>query len=172
MKILVTLILLFHLPFMGSAHDYYFAFAEVEFNQMTNRFEGTIIFTTHDLEKSIQKDYPQFPIMDTMTLANPEFEILKKSILDGFFIQVNGQKENIQLEILGVENFLTGTTNVYFESDRIESLGSVKFGFKLLMSDYDGQQNKIAFKYGDLKETLYFMNRENEQTLNFNIESK
>ena len=92
--------------------------------------------------------------------------------MDGFFIQVNGQKENIQLEILGVENFLTGTTNVYFESDRIESLGSVKFGFKLLMSDYDGQQNKIAFKYGDLKETLYFMNRENEQTLNFNIESK
>jgi len=63
---------------MSSAHDYYFAFAEVEYNEISKRFEGTIIFTTHDLEKSIQKDHPQFPIMDTMTLANPEFEILKK----------------------------------------------------------------------------------------------
>jgi hypothetical protein len=168
MKAVFTLILLFTLPFIGNAHDYYFAFAEVEYNSNSQRFEGTIVFTTHDLEKAIQKDYPEFPIMDTMTLNNPAFTLVKESILEGFYIQVNGIPQKLTLEILGVENFLTGTSNVYFQSEKIESVNEIKFGFNLLMNEYDGQQNKIAFTYGELKETLYFINRENVQTLNIN----
>ena len=106
--------------------------------------------------------------MDTMSVRNPGFELVRERINEGFYIQVNGLRQKIKLEFLGIENFLTGTTNIYFQSERIESISDIKFGFKLLMDEYDGQQNKIAFKYGELKETLYFINQENEQTLNIN----
>lgn len=168
MKALLTLILFLSLSFFSKAHEYYFAFAEVEYNAESQRFEGTIIFTTHDLEKAIQQEHPEFPIMDTMSVNNPAFIRIKQRINDGFYIEVNGNKRRLQLEFLGIENFLTGTTNIYFQSEKIESINEINFGFKLLMDEYDGQQNKIAFKYGELKETLYFINQENEQTLNIN----
>lgn len=168
MKAVLVLILFLSLSVVSRAHEYYFAFAEVEYNVETQRFEGTIIFTTHDLEKAIQEEHPEFPIMDTMSVRNPGFELVRERIKEGFYIQVNGLRQKIKLEFLGIENFLTGTTNIYFQSERIESISDIKFGFKLLMDEYDGQQNKIAFKYGELKETLYFINQENEQTLNIN----
>ena len=168
MKVVLAFILFLSLSVVSRAHEYYFAFAEVEYNVETQRFEGTIIFTTHDLEKAIQEEYPEFPIMDTMSVRNQHFSQVGERINDGFYIQVNGQRQKIKLEFLGIENFLTGTTNIYFQSEKIESINDIKFGFKLLMDEYDGQQNKIAFKYGERKETLYFINQENEQTLNIN----
>ncbi|MFZ9028686.1 MAG: DUF6702 family protein [Crocinitomicaceae bacterium] len=166
MKAILALILFLSASVITRAHEYYFAFAEVEYNVEAQRFEGTIIFTTHDLEKAIKEEHPEFPIMDTMSVRNPRFAHVGKRIEEGFYIQVNGQREKIKLEFLGIENFLTGTTNIYFQSERIESISDIKFGFKLLMNDYEGQQNKIEFKYGELKKTLYFINQENEQTLN------
>ncbi len=106
--------------------------------------------------------------MDTMNVKNPNFALVRERINNGFYIQINGSEQRVELDILGVENFLTGTTNIYFQSEKIEFISELKFGFKLLMDEYDGQQNKIAFKYGELKETLYFINQENEQTLNIN----
>ena len=35
------------------AHEFYFAYAELTYNELQQRFEGTIIFTTHDLERAI-----------------------------------------------------------------------------------------------------------------------
>ncbi len=168
MKAVLTLILFLSLSFLSFGHEYFFAFAEVEYNEKTQRFEGTIIFTTHDLEKAIQREHPEFPIMDTMNVKNPNFALVRERINNGFYIQINGSEQRVELDILGVENFLTGTTNIYFQSEKIEFISELKFGFKLLMDEYDGQQNKIAFKYGELKETLYFINQENEQTLNIN----
>jgi hypothetical protein len=36
------------------AHEFYFAYAELAYNEMNQKFEGTLIFTTHDLEKALE----------------------------------------------------------------------------------------------------------------------
>lgn len=166
MRNVLALILFLFVSLASQAHDYFFAFAEVEYNPVTNRFEGTIIFTTHDLEKSIQKKHPEFPIMDTLELGSREFEFVKMKILDGFSITVGEQR--IHINLVGMENFLMGTSNIYFESEEIEDPAEVTFSFNLLMDEYEGQQNKMSFKMEDRKETLYFINNESKQTLKLN----
>ena len=37
------------------AHQYYFAFAEVEYNRMDEQLQGTLIFSAHDLEDVLLK---------------------------------------------------------------------------------------------------------------------
>ena len=37
------------------AHEYFFSFAEMEYNDITRKFEITISLTTHDLEKIYEK---------------------------------------------------------------------------------------------------------------------
>lgn len=152
------------------AHDYFFAFAEVEYNTSTNRFEGTIIFTTHDLEKAIQKEHAEFPIMDTMKVDSKEFALVKEKILKGFSIVVDGKK--LKLNLVGIENFLTGTSNIYFESEATPVDKDITFEFDLLMDEYEGQQNKISFKIDEFKSTLYFINSESKQTLKLNTNTE
>lgn len=166
----LAVILFLFITLVSQAHEYYFAFAEIEYNVSTNRFEGTIVFTTHDLEKAIQKDFPDFPVMDTMNLESKEFLLVKERILNGFNIVVDGQK--LHLDLIGIENFLTGTSNAYFESEPITSPNEATFTFNLLMDEYEGQQNKISFKMNGRKETLYFINYESKQTLNLNTKTE
>lgn len=164
------LILFLCTSLFSKAHDYFFAFAEVEYNTSTNRFEGTIIFTTHDLEKAIQKEHAEFPIMDTMKVDSKEFAFLKEKILEGFSIVVDGKK--LELILVGIENFLTGTSNIYFESETTPVDKDITFEFDLLMDEYEGQQNKISFKKDEFKSTLYFINSESKQTLKLNTKTE
>lgn len=164
------LILFLIVSLTSRAHEYYFAFAEVEYNTSTQRFEGTIIFTTHDLEKSIQKEFPEFPLMDNMNVDSKEFILVKERILDGFTINVDGK--SILLDLVGIENFLTGTSNVYFESEPVANPNEITFTFNLLMTEYEGQQNKISFKKEDFKKTLYFINTESKQTFELNTKTE
>ena len=51
----ICVLFLFALVFQNKAwsHEFYFAYAEVAYNELAQRFEGPVIFTTHDLEKAL-----------------------------------------------------------------------------------------------------------------------
>ena len=53
---LLTLVFSVLFALVSQAHDFYFAFAEVAYDEITERLQVTVIVTTHDLEKS--KKYP------------------------------------------------------------------------------------------------------------------
>ena len=127
MRAVIVFILLFCASYFSRAHDFYFGFAEVEYNSSTNKFEGTIIFTTHDLEKSLEKDHPELPPFDLIGFDSKEFGIIESVIKKGFAITVKGVK--IKLDLIGLENFLTGTTNIYFESEEVNLEDSIIFEF-------------------------------------------
>lgn len=166
MRILLAFILLLFISLKAQAHDFYFAFAEVEYNQDTQRFEGTIIFTTHDLERAIQKEHPEFPTMDTLTVNSSSFQLIRNEIENGFSISVDGQK--LEITLIGMENFLTGTSNIYFESEITHPRDEISFEYDLLMDEYEGQQNKISLLFNEDKETLYFINNERKQNIKLN----
>jgi hypothetical protein len=55
MRKLFFLLLVFSSSFSKSwAHEFYFAYAELAYNEMNQKFEGTLIFTTHDLERALE----------------------------------------------------------------------------------------------------------------------
>ena len=49
-----------------SAHEFYFAYAELSYNEFTNNLEGTLIFSTHDLEKAIEPNGSLIGLFDKL----------------------------------------------------------------------------------------------------------
>lgn len=154
---------------LANAHEYYFAFAEVAYNNETHRFEGTIVVTTHDLEVMIdaKSDGIDRRSLELMNVEDSDFEVFNNEILKGFALKSSGN--DIAYSIVGFEVFLTGITNFYFESEIVESPKVIDVYFPLMMDSYPEQQNKIELSIAEKKAYLLFFGETRKQT--FNIES-
>ena len=144
MKHLLSLILVVAVTSFASAHKYYFAFAEVEYNSFTQRLEATITVTTHDLENVINGP-DAIPKVDLDEVTGAEIELLEEALNKGFQIMING--EQTLFHLVGSETSLQGTTNFYIESDEIAMDSKLDIVFNLLMAEYPEQQNKVTFFY-------------------------
>lgn len=148
---------------MTYAHDYYFAFAEVEYNEMNGELQATLIVSTHDLENMlrekgvIERDLSSCS-NDTLALRNIQNELSK-----GFSIQIGTKTLNLTLE--GMEVLLTGLTNFYFSAKVSSTLETVSVKFDLLMDVFAEQQNKLTFIYRNTKSTYVFLSNKKEQEL-------
>lgn len=168
MKYLLSLFLAF-ISLSSQAHEYYFAFAEVAYNIEAKRFEGTIVVTTHDLEQVLEKtgDSSDNVPLETLTLTDEKFIAVNSELHQGFKLKIGGVE--IQYNIVGLEVFLTGITNFYFESQVVEQPKTLDLYFTLMMDDYSEQQNKVELKIGERKEYFHFFGENRKQT--FNIET-
>lgn len=148
---------------MTFAHDYYFAFAEVEYDEMNGELQATLIVSTHDMENMLRKkgiierDLSSYS-NDTTALRNIQNEILK-----GFSIQIGTKTLFLTLE--GMEVQLTGLTNFYFSANEIPPLETLSVKFDLLMNVFAEQQNKLTFIYRNTKNTYVFLSNRKEQEL-------
>lgn len=148
---------------MTFAHDYYFAFAEVEYDEMKGELQATLIVSTHDMENMLRKkgvterDLSSY-CNDTIALRNIQNELLK-----GFSIQIGTKTLNLTLE--GMEVQLTGLTNFYFSAKEVSALESVSIKFDLLMDVFAEQQNKLTFIYRNTKNTYVFLSNRKEQDI-------
>lgn len=153
--------------FTLQAHEYYFAFAEIEYNVTEQRFEGTIIVTTHDLETGLREDGYNLPVLESISTNDTAFIQLEEYLFKHF--RINTGDQNLDLHLIGSEVFLVGTTNLYFESEKTE-IKDCTFMFDLLMDAFEGQQNKITFTYKKEAHSLYFLHEQRKQT--FKLENE
>ena len=145
------------------AHDYFFAFAEVEYNEMNGQVETTISMTSHDFERYLQrkkliKTNLKSCINDSFSMHNIEIELNKhfnlnpefeNSILDG--------NESFDLKLDGFEIQLTGIVQFYLSSTIPNPINLFKITFDLLMDEYPEQQNKLTFIFRNEKKTVVFI---------------
>ena len=140
------------------AHKYYFGFAEVEYNQMQERIEGTLIFSLHDLEDVllkkgiIQKKIEKLE-HDTITMKRISEEIFSS-------FTISHQKQNIQLNLMDFFLAKTGTIELYFTSEKIRLNNRIEIQFSTLMAEFPEQQNKITFIQQTGKQTAVFLSKE------------
>lgn len=145
------------------SHDYYFAFAEVEFDELNKEIQATVIVSTHDFENILREK--GIINRDLASYSNNP-EILKEiqnELLNGFSIQLGTKLLDFNLE--GMEVSLTGITNFYFSAREIESTESFQVKFDLLMNKYSEQQNKLTFIYRNTKNTYVFLSNKTEQDI-------
>lgn len=161
------------------AHPYFFAFAELEYNEMNNSIEATIIASSHDvasvlldngiISKSLeeaQKNKNEYVAIndflnknfcihsaDSLTLLTFDSELPPqyKFVLDGFEVLLNGD----------VQFYLS--TKIAKPSYQL----FVKFDF--LMNKYPEQQNKLTFRYRDKKSTYNFLNSTKTQFIKLEV---
>jgi hypothetical protein len=140
----------------AQAHEYYFAFGEVEYNETNKRLEITLEMSAHDMELDLKKTGVVF---DKHIESQTQNEVFKKQfesyLLKGFSISTNEQL--VQLSLIGFDVLPNGQLYAYMESVPLELGNSLLFRFDLLMKSFPNQQNKITFIYHKQKQTAVFL---------------
>lgn len=159
--------------FSSFGHEYFFAFAEVEYDELNGRLEATLIVTTHDFEKYLQKnkiiehDLSRYKT-DTTTIQFIENEINKHFHLNlnpGLENSITEGAELFHFKLEGYEIQLTGTVEFYLSYELNRPLEIFEVLFDLLMNEYPQQQNKLTFSYRGTKKTYVFLSNKRTQLI-------
>ena len=146
------------------AHDTYFAFAEVKYDDLNGRLEATLTVSTHDLERVLSEK----ELLKGALSSSPMNSLLISSIttyIQSAFYFSSREDEQLIWQIEGIENTLTGTTNIYLSSIVNERSGVFTIQFDVFMDRYPEQQNKMTFIFHEKKTTRVFLNSHRTDTL-------
>lgn len=147
------------------AHEFYFAYAELTYNELQQRFEGTIIFTTHDLERAIEPKGSLIGKFEQLDETSTELKLIENYINAHFQITYGCALDSNAADIICMSQFtlegivtqLNGTIECYVSSSAGALYNPVQFKFDALMERYTNQQNKLTFTYRNQKDTLSFL---------------
>lgn len=153
MKI-TLLILLCGLQSLAFGHDYYFAFAEVEYNDITQQFEATVSVSSHDLERIFDEKNWSIDALESPEKTE-NFDAITEWVLEQFVI--HSGEGTVNFNVIGCEVELSGMIRFYMESDPIDVASALNVQFNLLMEDFPEQQNKFTLYYRDRTITKSFL---------------
>jgi len=148
--------------FYNHAHDYYFAFAEVQYNQNTQKLEATVIATGHDIEEYLA--HIGQPISKLENANNPIDLKVLQSLMDNHFQVVNQDGKKISMRLIAVEVNTKDEALFYMISQPMEKPKELHFTFDLLMHHFPEQQNKITIFEPSGKSYLSFMPHKTKRT--------
>jgi len=145
------------------AHNYYFSFAEVEYNDFCGCVETSITVTTHDFEQALRKqNFLNKDLQTSLQDYKLKFQI-EKFINQGFKLSMNGQL--VELKLDGNEIALNGLTTFYLSSQPVSLSNEINCHFDLMMNDFPDQQNKLTFILRGQKTTLNFIQTQKTQII-------
>ena len=151
---------------VAHSHDYFFSFTEMEYNDVTRKFEVTITVSTHDLELAYEKNGDIKLDLEYFESQSETTILLKDYFKNHFRIQTENEK--CVLNLIAYESSLNGTTNFYFESESIDITHKLTLRNDILMDQYQQQQNKITLYYRSKSYTNDFLSNEKIQTIILN----
>ncbi len=137
-----------------SAHDFYFSFCEIAYNEISQQLEATLIVTTHDFEKYLETNALKDKSLSEIYVN--EKEKLEKIINKHLQLSTNDQ-DTIYFTLDGIESQLTGASHIYLSAHNIEPFNQLIFMFDLLMDYFPEQQNKLTFIHRGKKDTFVFL---------------
>lgn len=153
------ILLLFALLVIGNfsfAHDYFFAFADVDYNSTNKTLEISIEMSGHDIENALSKAGYQFKKHIENETQNTEFKKFFEEYLLKHFVIFNNNKI-ATLKSIGYEVLPNDLLYVYFVSEEVDISSEFSFQFDLLMNEFPAQQNKLTFNRNNVKHSLVFL---------------
>lgn len=151
----ILLILFCGLQSLAFSHDFFFAFAEVEYNDISQQFEATVSVSSHDLERIFYDRGWSIDDLESIENNSDNFVAISNWVLDQFKIKT--AQSAAELSIIGCEIELNGMIHFYIESEPIELSETISFKFNLLMDDFPEQQNKLTLYHRDKAFTTSFL---------------
>lgn len=161
MKTFVAFLIIF-LSTSVYGHEFYFGFAEVEYNEISRKYEVTLVMSTHDMENALKTDLNLDVKLEKNLLTAEEHASITSYIGAHFKIK---SADNISFILIGTETMTNGITHFYLESEPVELSLEMEWKFDLLMNHFSGQQNKLTFYFRDQQFTLTFLHTSPSQTL-------
>jgi len=140
------------------AHNYYFSFAEVEYNDFCGCFESSITVTTHDFEQFLRKKNLLNKNLETSLTDNKLKQDIGELINEGLQILSDGKKVVFNIE--GNKIGLNGLTTFFLSSKPINLTTEILFTYSLLMNEFPEEQNKLTFIFRGQKTTMNFISNQ------------
>jgi hypothetical protein len=139
----------------AKAHDYYFGFAEMQYNETNKTLETTLVLSAHDFEEILFKEKIIDKELEFLVGNKAFIQQLEKIVLNHFTVQSG----NIQFkfDLIGYEVFNTGLINLYLQAENVKLGHNLLIKFDSLMDEFPEQQNKLTFIYGTQKATAVFL---------------
>ena len=141
-----------------SAHPFYFSYAEIEYNEFSNCFEGFISLSSHDFEELLNEE------KNTKTSISKAMNdsLLKKEIskILNMGLSFSANTQEIQFQLEGYESEMNGLTRFYFKTQPFKNSEEILVEYDLFMEKYKEQQNKLTIIQRDNKETFDFLIQE------------
>lgn len=140
----------------AQAHEFYFAFGEVEYNETNKRLEITLEMSAHDIESDMKKTGVVFDKhIENQTQSGTFKKQLETYLLNSF--SISSDETPVRLSLVGFDVLPNGQLYAYLESVPLELGKSLLFRFDLLMETFPDQQNKITFIRHKQKQTAVFL---------------
>lgn len=154
-KAFLVLLIFMCLGNFSYAHNYFFSFAEVEYNEFCGCFESSITFTTHDFEQLLSKKNILNKNLES-TLNDYQLKQNIETIINEGF-QITSENKIVEFQLDGNEIGLNGLTTFFLSSKPIKLSSVLLFQYNLLMNEVAEQQNKLTFIFRGEKTTMNFI---------------
>lgn len=154
-KAFLVLLIFMCLGNFSYAHNYFFSFAEVEYNEFCGCFESSITFTTHDFEQLLSKKNILNKNLES-TLNDYQLKQNIETIINEGF-QITSENKIVEFQLDGNEIGLNGLTTFFLSSKPIKLSSVILFQYNLLMNEIAEQQNKLTFILRGEKTTMNFI---------------
>jgi len=152
---------------LSSAHQYFFAFAEVDFDELNGTLEATIISSAHDVELVLKQNGILTKSLDYAKTNKKEYYAINDFLNDHFSFHSDDSlsidafdsslppKHEFVLD--GFEVLLNGDVQFYLSAKIQNPINQFYVKFDLLMDKFPEQQNKLTFRFRDKKFTYNFL---------------
>ncbi|MFM7595663.1 MAG: DUF6702 family protein [Flavobacteriales bacterium] len=137
------------------AHEYHFAFMELEYYPSEQQFQATLKVTAHDLAYIFSKKHGKDLSVDQILKSDSLYAELSQFICGGFTLFQNNQA--VYFKVDGNELSKNGDLIFYLSSEQIEHPGKLTFTFPLLTLYFPTQQNKLDYLKKGTHYTLSFL---------------
>jgi hypothetical protein len=152
-------------------HQYFFAFAEVEYNEMGQKFEGSIVATAHDLELTLMNGYGLKNKLENIAPNSPDLKIMENYLNRFLTLQYGCSLDSNAVDAYctadwTIESFQlmkNGNIELYFSAPAKHVYTLIQVDFRFLMDAFPEQQNKLTFIYRTDRETLSFTKAQSQQ---------
>lgn len=164
MKAAGILFLTFIISSFASAHNYYFGFAEMQYNETNQTLETTVVLSAHDLEEILINNKTISKSLEYLNTDPSAIKAVSDQILKGFEVVINNKK--ILFESLGFEVTRNGMINIYLLAKNVMIDKELNITFSCLMDYFPEQQNKMTFIRNSKKYTAVFLPHQKSAVIN------
>lgn len=155
MKAAVILFLAVLTSGVASAHNYYFGFAEMQYNATNRTLETTVVLSAHDFEDVLLKKGLISKSLEYLAEDSTAKAVVAQEVLKDFNVKIKGK--SVRFQSLGFEVTRNGLINIYLIAEDISLDKALDITFTCLMENFPEQQNKMTFIHQAQKYTAVFL---------------
>lgn len=144
-------------------HDYFFAFAELEYNSESSSYELSIQTTAHDFEDAMAANGVEIGHIEKVTEDSVKMQQMEDFINKGF--KLKNDNHTIHFDLIGLEVNLEDRATFYLKSDTEKQLSGAELTFDLMMNTFRSQQNKLTILRENNKSAYVFLEHQRKRNL-------